>query len=112
MRVGFTDRLTGTTVPAVYCKDLFAEEIEKEKQGESDSTFFTDNFETREEFLDLYQIESTYEWICPNMTVAATELQATVNDCKSSKNLSYMNTTGYAQDTKCANGKDFNMWIK
>jgi hypothetical protein len=47
-------------IPAVYCKDLFADEIEAEKNGESDSNFFTETY--------LNVTGTNFSWICPNVT--------------------------------------------
>ena len=34
----------GTNIPAIFCKDFYAEEIQAEASGESNSTFYTTNF--------------------------------------------------------------------
>ena len=54
LRVVFMDQLK--KVPAVFCKDYFAAEIEAEASVPTNSsTFFTDNF-------------ANQEWLCPNLT--------------------------------------------
>ena len=48
-------------VDSVYCKDLFADQIAAEKNGTSDSSFFTDTYK---------DVGDTFgwAWICPNVT--------------------------------------------
>ena len=43
LRIVFTD-FNGDNIPAVLCKDYFAEEIEAEASGESNSTFYTQTY--------------------------------------------------------------------
>mgnify|MGYP001626821708 CR=1 FL=1 len=45
-------------VDAVYCKDLFATEIQEESDGRRDSDFYTKT----------YADIALFSWICPNVT--------------------------------------------
>ncbi len=73
-------------VDAVYCKDLFADEIAKESDGRSDSNFYTKT----------YADHARFSWICPNVTeftVASDELkniQAHVYQCAQVHKLSFL----------------------
>ena len=50
-------------IPAVYCTDYYAEEIAAEKNGTSNSTFYTDTYS------DSIALDNApYKWICPNLT--------------------------------------------
>ena len=81
LRVTFFEQTNVTTsIPAVYCKDLFAVEIANEKRGDSDDTYFTDAFETTTVLPDVP--EGTYDWICPNMTSPVHEFSMALSSCQ------------------------------
>ena len=61
LRMVFENGLTRETIPAVFCTDYYAEEIAAEKNGLSNSTFYTDTYED-------YSGPNGYKWICPNLT--------------------------------------------
>ena len=46
-------------VPAILCKDFFAEEIQAEASGASNSTFYSDNYGKN---LNAYS-----DWVCPDI---------------------------------------------
>ena len=62
LRVVFQpEQITNDVIPAVYCKDYYADEIAAEKNDQSNSTFYTDKYG----FLGDY---GQSMWICPNLT--------------------------------------------
>ena len=63
LRPVFRPANIGYVIPAVYCYEYYADEIAAEKNGQSDSTFYTDTY------LDLYAAGwGRSDWICPNLT--------------------------------------------
>ena len=58
LRITFYDG-DGVNIPAIFCKEYFAEEIQAEASGESNSTFYTDTYAP----IDYYGTE----WVCPNL---------------------------------------------
>ena len=71
-------------IEAAYCKDLFADEIEREQQGLTQSKFFTENFVNRPDQLydSLFSsVEGQFDWICPNMTEPTQTLEMKVYSC-------------------------------
>ena len=56
LRIQFTDG-KGHNIPAIFCKDFFAEEIQAEASGESNSTFYTDTYAS---------LSYATDWVCPN----------------------------------------------
>ena len=81
LRLGFSNPSGGEHAPAVYCKDLFADQISLEQSGETDSNFFTDNFVLRNDFLDREGFTGSPMWICPNMSTPVQELDMIVYAC-------------------------------
>ena len=61
LRVVFYDSYYLQNVPAVYCKDYYAQEIAAEESGQSNSTFYTKAYGFK-------GVPNTNEWICPNLT--------------------------------------------
>ena len=47
----------GMNIPAIFCKDYFAEEIEAEASGISNSTFYTDT----------YLVSNGTDRVCPKL---------------------------------------------
>ena len=46
------------TIPTILCSDYYAEEIQAEASGASNSTFYTDNYS--------WKLNQTL-WVCPNL---------------------------------------------
>ena len=69
---------TDIVIPAVYCTDYYAEEIAAEKNGLSNSTFYSDTY-------------ADDRWICPNLTESTilpgylNNLQAELDACWKAK---------------------------
>ena len=48
----------GRTIPAVFCKDIFAEELQAEASNQTDTKFYTDTYAKKFGYSD---------WVCPDM---------------------------------------------
>ena len=92
----------------VYCTDLYAEQIEAEKNGTVSTKYFT------ETFLDSLEVNRGYKWICPNITdllVSPAPLWADVVTCRKGYNNTYAGDASCTTDTGDYYGSP-TVWLK
>jgi len=89
-RVRFLAR-DSSRIDAVYCTDLYREEIEMERNSTSGDDYFT----------QMFSDWNGFKWICPNITILHTDfrlgIDALVVPCKQEPNAVYA-----AGDTNCS----------
>ena len=78
-------------IDAVNCTDLYAEQIEAEKNGTWSSNYFTNTF-------GFDEVDGT-QWICPNASILVAELYTSVVPCSSKPDAIYAANTTCADET-------------
>ena len=102
LRIVFQDS-DGKTIPAVYCEDLFADQIEAEKNGTTpDSQFYTETYSS-------HDASDFFKWICPNITSTnimalrkLDNLNANIYNCLAGK----LFDPDFEAETECSSTKD------
>ena len=92
LRVVFSKAALGSTIPALPCQTLFAKQIEREANGESDSDFYTKT----------YGKSDDYDWLCPAMfepydlvSEVSSNIRASVVQC----NIGKLQDSSYNHDS-------------
>lgn len=99
------EECTGQPIPAIFCKDFYAEEIQAEANGQSNSTFYTDTY-AKTRFLT--------DWVCPNLnktTITNKEfsnIEVSVVTCAEGTNEKY--DPDFLPDLTCKTTDESNSW--
>ena len=57
-------------IDAVYCEELYAEQIAREQSGDVSSNDYTRAFTDVPYLHSMMELETNIKWICPNITSA------------------------------------------